>query len=217
MSPATEQPSRSASLAERVVVLFLVAAVVSLAYVYFEVIPRRAPLEPLPFDVSNPMLDAAIGECVTLDTTPTQGGVACLDVRKPGVVLRPRGGPSRLGIYRGLKRQRPYLACAVRYPPPGKDCADAEGREEILLFGLNRFGMPLDMELTLDGITPRWVRKGGRDLFVYEAQLTQYGPAAGAWFVALHPGAPVTGAVLRRHVSERQMQQTLFTPAEGCR
>lgn len=214
---AAETTSRGASLAERVIVIFLVAAAVALGYVYFFVVRAKPVPDPEPFDLKNPMLDAVPGECVVLDTTPSQGGVVCVKVQEPGLMVRPREGPSRLGLYRNLKRSRPYLACGLRFPPPGQGCDEAEGHEEILLFDLNAFGMPHDLHVALDGITPRWVQRGGRYLFVYEAQLTQYGRAPATWFVSLHPTAPVTGAVLRRQVTARHVQETIFTPAEDCR
>ena len=214
---AAETTSSGASLAERIIVIFLVAAAIALGYVYFFVIRAKAVPAPERFDLKNTMLDAEVGECVVLDTTPAQGGVVCVRVRNPGLVVRPRGGPARLGLYRNLKRARPYLACAYRYPSPGKGCADGEGHQEMLLYDLNAFGMPHDLSVALDGITPRWVKRGGRYLFVYEAQLTQYGRAPATWFVSLHHTAPITGAVLRRLITERQAQQTLFTPEEVCR
>ncbi len=217
MSAAVDPAPASTSLTELVVVIFLAVAAVALPFIYFVVIPSRASLEPKPFDLKNPMLSAKVGECVVLDTTPSQGGVACIKVKEPGLVLRPRSGPARLGAYRDLKRSAPYLTCGMRNPLPGRDCSEAEGREEVLLFDLNAFGMPLNLNVALDFIKPRWVEKGGQTLFVYEAQLTQYGPAASGWFVSVDPAAPVTGTVLRRHATEHQMQQTIFTPADGCR
>ena len=215
---ASAPPRTGSSLTERIVAIFLLAAGLVLFYVYTEVVPARTPLAPEPFDFKNPMLDAQVGECVVLDATSMQGELICVRVREPGVVVRPRSGPARLGIYRDLHRSRPYLACGLLYPPPGRSCAEADGREEVELFDLNGFGMPYGVDVSLDGITSRWVRKGGRDLFVYEAQLTQYGPASRTWYVSLHPSAPVTGAVLRRHTTERhQMFETLFTAAEDCR
>lgn len=207
------------TLTERVVLMFLLAAVAVLLYVYVGILPGQDPLVPQPFDLQNPMLEAEVGECVVIESTTNPGDLVCLKVCPPGIVLRPRWGPSKLGIYRHLERQRPYLACALRYPPPGKDCSDAgTGRHEIELFGLDAFGMPCGVDVALDAIRPMWVEHGGRHLFVYEVQLAQYGPAARTWFVYLHPGAPVTGTVLRRHTADRhRVHDTFFTPAENCR
>ena len=136
-------------------------------------------------------------------------------IRAPNTRVEALAGPvQRIGL---SATQKPLSDVARFLCGTGRDCTEGEGHQEIVLFDLNKFGMPKDMDLALDGITPRWVQKGGKYLYVYEAQLTQYGPAAGVWFVSLHPTAPVTGAVLRRHARERQMQQWLFTPAEGCR
>jgi hypothetical protein len=219
MSPAkdTERAGTSgASLTERVVVLFLLVAALVLGWIYFHVMPSRRPPTAVTFDLKNPLLDAALDECVQIESQSTPESLVCARVRAPGVVRRPRGGPHELGIYRDLKRSRPYLASGLRYPPPGKDCT-AAGREEIELFDLNAFGMPYSLHVSLDAIRPMWVRYGGRYLFVYEVQFTQYGAAPCTWFVDVHPDWPVTGVVRRRQTTQHDVQTTLFTAAEDCR
>ena len=58
--------------------------------------------------------------------------------------------------------------------------------------------MPYSLDVTVDAVRPLWVQRGGRFLFVYEVQLTQYGAVGRTWFVDVHPDAPVTGIVRRR-------------------
>lgn len=213
-------PAASGStLSERIVLLFLVAATVVLAYVYFWVVPSRYRAPGEPFNLVNPMLDAEIGECVAIESTDMPQVMTCLRVREPGLVLHPREGPERLGIYDDLHRARPYLVCAMRDLPASKTCADAgRGRETIELFDLNGFGMPHSLHLMVDSIRPAWVQLGGRHVYVYQVQLRQYGRAARTWLVHLHPDAPVTGTVLRRYGTERGlMHWTIFTKAKDCR
>jgi len=219
MSAPKAKPSSgtaSSSLTERVVVLFLVIAAVVLGWIYFHVMPARRVPDNRQFDLRNPLLDAQTDECLQIESQSTPGNLVCARVRAEGVVLRPRNGPPDLGIYRDLRRGRPYLACGLRYPPPGKDCS-AGTREEVELFDLNSLGMPYSLHVSLDAIRPLWVRHGGRYRFVYEVQFTQYGAAPCTWIVDVDPNYPVTGVVRRRQTTQHDVQLTLFTPAEGCR
>ena len=210
--------TRGSGITERVVLLFLVAASLVLGWIFFYVMPAERTPDVLPFDLRNPMLDARLGECVQVESTTTASNVVCLKVRDPGVVLRPRDGPAQLGVYRGLLRARPYLATGLRYPPPGQNCAEAADlREEIELFDLNAFGMPYSLDVTVDAVRPLWVQRGGRFLFVYEVQLTQYGSIGRTWFLDIHPDAPVTGIVRRRHTVERGTETSIFLRVEDCR
>ncbi len=214
-----ELPARASVLSERVVLVFLVAAAIALSYIYFHVVPSRYTPPQEPFDLVNPMLDAEIGECVTIESTTMPQTLICARVREPGVVLRPREGPNQLGSYRGLRRSRPYLVCGLRYPPPRRDCSEAsEGREDYELFDLNAFGMPYGVSVSLQTIRPAWVQLGGRNVFVYEVQLRQYGRASGrTWYIDVHLDAPVTGIVRRRHGTERgEVHWHIFTKASGC-
>ena len=209
--------SRGGGITERVVLLFLVAASLVLGWIYLGVMPSERIPEALPFDLRNPLLDARLGECVQIESTSTQGGVVCLKVREPGVVLRPRDGPPQLGIYGGLRRGRPYLATGLRYPPPGVGCEETGAlREEIELFDLNAFGMPYGLDVTVDAVRPLWVQRGGRFLFVYEVQLTQYGAVGRTWFVDVHPDAPVAGIVRRRHSVEGGTETAIFLRVDDC-
>mgnify|MGYP001823852744 CR=1 FL=1 len=132
-------------------------------------------------------------------------------------MIRPRLGPNRLGSYEGLRRSRPYLACGLRYPPPRGDCSDASGSlEEIELFDLNAFGMPYGVTVMLETIRPAWVQLGGRNVFVYEVQMTQYGRAARTWQLAIQPDGPVTGIVRRSHTAESGTETAIFLPAQDC-
>jgi len=208
----------SSGITERVVLLFLVAASLVLGWIRFHVMPAERVPEVLAFDLRNPMLDAESDECVQIESTSTPGSVICLRVQEPGVVLRPRNGPTQLGIYRGLRRARPYLATVRRSPPPGKSCADAAGsHEEIELFDLNAYGMPYNLDVTLDQVRPLWVKQGSRYQFVYEVQLTQYGMVGRTWQLSIKHSAPVTGIVRREHAVQGGTDTTLFLPAEDCR
>lgn len=211
-------PSTSSILSERVVLLFLLVAALVLSWIYFFVMPGEHRPSDETFDLRNPLLHAKLDECVQIESTSTPGHVVCLRVTEPGVVLRPRNGPEGLGMNRGLHRSRPYLACALRYPPPGASCSDpTAGRDEIELFDLNGFGMPYSLDVSLDVVRQVWVQRGGRYLFVYEAQLTQYGPVSRTWMLDIHPDAPVTGIVRRRHTVQGGMEMAIFTAADDCR
>ena len=152
----TRTGTASSSLTERVVVLFLVITAVVLGWIYFHVMPARRIPDNQQFDLKNPLLDAQPDECVQIESQSTPGNLVCARVRKEGVVLRPRNGSLELGVYRDLRRSRPYLSCGLRYPPPGKDCAAAT-QEEVELFDLNQLGMPYSLHVTLDAVRPMWV------------------------------------------------------------
>lgn len=214
----TAASAGGSGITERVVLLFLVAASLVLGWIFFLVMPGERATDDLSFDLKNPMLDARLGECVQIESTSTQGSVVCLKVREPGVVLRPRNGPAQLDVYRALRRSRPYLATGLRYPPPGKGCDEAgDTREEIELFDLNAFGMPYSLDVTVDTVRPLWVQRGGRLLFVYEVQLTQYGSMGRTWYLDIDQNAPVAGIVRRRHTVERGTETAIFLRVEDCR
>ncbi len=205
---------RGSGLTERVVLLFLVAASLVLGWIYFHVLPSERVPEALVFNLENPMLGARLGECVQIESTTTPGIVGCLEVREPGVVLRPRNGPERLGRFHGLRMARPYLAAGLRQPPPGKSCEESgDLREDVELFDLNAFGMPYGLDVTLDTVRPLWVQRGGRLLFVYEVQMTEYGAAGRTWFLDIHPDEPVAGIVRRRRTVEGGTETWIFLPA----
>jgi hypothetical protein len=183
---------------ERIVVLFLVLAAVVLAYVRFRVVPERSGPEARDFDLSNPMLEAKVGDCVEVESTSHPGEVTCFQVLEPGIVLRPRQGPVRVGNERGLRGALPYLLCRVRYPAAGRGCAsDGAAREDVERFNLSAFGMPAAADVEVTAIRPRWVQRGGRYRFTYEVLLTRYGDSAGPWVVYLSSEAPVTGTIYR--------------------
>lgn len=211
-------PSTSSILGERVVLLFLLVAALVLSWIYFLVMPGASRPTDDTFDLRNPLLDAQVGECVQIESTSMPGRVSCLRVSEPGLVLRPPAGPADLGIYHGLRRSRPYLACKVRNPPPGVSCSDeGKGYEEIELFDLNGFGMPYSLELALDEVRQVWVQRGGHYLFVYETQLTQYRPVSCTWMLDISPDAPIAGIVRRRHTVRDGTEMEIFTAAEDCR
>ena len=216
-SPRTEA-TRELSRTEWIVFFFLLVAALVLVFVYFRVRPLGPSDSGRAFDLVNPMLDAQVEECVLLKPSTGSGTPVCIRVTEPGVVLRPRKGPPRLGTYGDLRRRRPYLATGIRFPPPGRTCADVVGeREEVELFGLNDFGLPYGLDVALQSIRALSVEIGGHHHFVYQAELRQYGLAARQWYVALEEDAPVTGTVLRRNDKPHGIDTTLFFPAEDCR
>jgi hypothetical protein len=177
------------------------------------------PLEPLPFDLKNPMLDAKVGECVAMESENRPGIVTCVKVVEPGVVLRPHEQRQRLGRYGDLSRAPPYLAAKYIYPPTGKSCDHEEAKREPVLFPLSGWGMRLTLPCALESIRPRWVERGPQFRFVYEIHVFRYGPYhQGAVALMVDPAQPVTGVVLREEQAGKdEMVDVIFTAVDACR
>jgi hypothetical protein len=205
----------ASTLGERIVVLFLVAAAIALGWIRFKVVPARGAPSAQAFDLRNPMLQARVGDCVEVESTQRPGVSICFRVEEPGLVLRPHLGPDHLGPDRDLKRARPYLVTVLWFPPEGQGCDVEAPRRQIERFDLNDFGMPSSVEVELASLRPRWVRRGERQYFAYEAVLMRYGPGGGPWITYVAPEAPVTGALFR--VNSTPRGDTHWTVFRDCR
>jgi hypothetical protein len=223
MTPPVPSPTprAAAGAAERLVAAVLVVIALLLGYVRFVVLADRPAAAVPTFDLRNPMLDARVGECHELeDSSQHPGTVSCVAVHEPGVVLRPAGGPESLGpAYERLRRMPPYLVCAVRYPQGGKGCGPDGGEpDELLLFGLNHFGVPLGISAEVVHVQPVVKRWQGRVHQTYQVQLLRHGALAGPWTVWLSEEAPVTGAVYREYAHGKRMkaERVIYREVEGC-
>ncbi|MFV1958164.1 MAG: hypothetical protein ACC662_02000 [Planctomycetota bacterium] len=219
MMSSSADPDRTTALRERIVVVFLLLAILVLGTIYLHVLPSRVPA-PEAFDLRNAMLSAEVGDCVAVESESRPGDLNCVTVVDPGVVLRPANeGPATVPAYGLVRRKPPYLLCGIRYPPGGKGCDEATGRQEAELYGLNDFGMPLSTHVELQSIRPRWTSEAaGRYRFVYEVQMMRYGYLNGPVLLRIADGAPVTGVIQRIDTPGRErIWRTVFRPASGCR
>ena len=212
---------RSPRAGERLIVAFLLVAAVVLLMVYVK-IRRPAGGEAGVFDFRNPLLTARVGECVSVKSREQVTDVTCLSVVEPGVVLRPdQEGPESIPGLGRVRRAPPYLLCSIRYPPPGRTCADEGGRSEFEALSLNDFGMPSTTTVEIQGIRPTWVRwasQGGRYVFVYEVQMMRFGYLNGPITLYVDPLHPIAGVIWRRDKGPKgQSYNTVFTAVEGCR
>ena len=205
---------------ERLVIAFLLVAAIVLLMVYVK-IRRPAGGDVGVFDLRNPLLSARVGECVSVKSREQVTDATCLSVIEPGVVLRPdREGPESVPVLGRLRRAPPYLLCQVRYPLPGRTCADEGGREEFEVLPLGEFGMPSSTTVELQGIRPTWVRwasQGGRYVFVYEVQMMRFGYLNGPITLYVDPLHPVAGVIWRRDKGPKgHGYNTVFTALDGC-
>jgi hypothetical protein len=214
-----EASTAAGTAAERIVAAVLLVIALLLGYVRFVVIGKGAVASPAPFDFRNPMLDAREGECHEIEDS-SEVAVTCESVVAPGVVLRPAGGPERLGgDYERLRRMPPYLACQLRYPEAGRGCAGLEDGKpgQWLLYGLNHFGLPLGISAEVTVIQPLTKIWQGRVHRTYQVQMLRHGAQAGPWNVWLSDEAPVTGAVYREYQrGKERTQHVVFREVEGC-
>ncbi len=184
----------SATAGEKFTLVVLAAMVVVLGYVRFVVLPGQSAPEPLAFSFRNPMLDASDGERVVFYPRENPGNQSCSVVRDAGLVLRPRKGPERIGLHDGLHRGLPYLACSVREERRGVGTCEGPQTTNVL-YALNYFGMPMDTDVRVDSIRPRWMKWGDRELAVYEVIFERYVSLEGRWTTYIAPEAPVAGLV----------------------
>jgi len=187
-------PAAPSRFGERFTLIVLLAMTVALGYLRFVVLPNQESAPPLAFEFVNPMLDARADERVLFSSAANPTVQTCSVVRPEGVVLRPAKGPERIGQHQGLRRRLPYLACAIKSAQRDVDvCGGAE--VDTVLYALNFFGMPMDTQVRVDSIRPRWMKWGERELVVYEVILERYGSLGGPWTTYLADEAPVAGLV----------------------
>ncbi len=212
---------RDGGATERIVAAVLLVIALLLGYVRFVVVPQRQPEAGTPpFDLRNPMLDARVGECVELEDSGHPGETSCSVVIEPGLVVRPTDGPEALPGNTRLRRMPPYLVTAARFPEPGKGgCATSEGkRDEIVLYDLNLFGMPMGIPAEVVQIQPMWKKWQGRVHYTYQVQMLRYGNLAGPWTSWISEDAPVTGVVHREYTygSQQRHAQIIYREVDGC-
>lgn len=180
----------------------LAAMVTTLAYVRFVLLPAQQPSTSVEFHLTNPLLDARVGDRV-LFVNPMQPGVeACIVVREPGLVLRPHKGPDRVGTVRDLKRQPAYLACSLREVRPNEGgCGGADTEMEVVLYGANFFGMQVDHKVAVQSIQPRIQKWGDREIVVYKVALQGYGPNNSRYTTYLSEDAAVSGLIYMQRLT----------------
>jgi hypothetical protein len=204
---ASRLPPPSGVLAVGVLLTMLVA----LSYVRFVLLPSQVRPEPLEFDWRNPMLDAVPGEMVLQgrEDDPTQE--LCIVVRPEGVVTRTHTGPERIGMLGQLRHSPGYLACSVRDVDRRRGgCGGVEAERDVVLYGLNGFGMAIDTNVVVQTLMPQRVRWGERTVVVYTATFQRYGLQAAAWSTWLTNEAPVTGAVRTEAVQGTRTDRSVF-------
>ena len=186
--------ARNAALGERFALVVLAAMVAVLGYVRFSLLPAQSEPEALAFAFENPLLDAQPGERTMFFQPDSPANRSCSVVRPEGVVVRTRKGPDQIGEYAGLRTGLAYLACDIRNVQRGPDTCGGTPSGSVL-YGLNYFGMPIDTQVRVDSIRPRWMRWEERDLVVYEVVFQRYGALGGRWTTYLAHEAPVAGLV----------------------
>ena len=205
--PGSPLPPPSGLLAVGV----LVTMIVALSYVRFVLLPSQARPDELVFDFRNPMLDAVPGEQVLQGRADDPSQEYCIVVRPEGVVTRSHEGPERIGLQRDLRRTPGYLACSVRDVDRQRGgCGGPEAERDVLLYGLNTFGMPIDANVVVQTLTPQRLRWGERTVEVYRATFQRYGLQAAAWSTWLTNEAPVTGAVQTEAVQGERSDRSIF-------
>ncbi len=191
---AADQRALGSRMGERFTALVLAAMAIALGYLRFQVLPAQSKGEPLAFAFENPMLDARPGERALFFQPEYPANRSCSVVREEGVVLRPHKGVESIGEHAGLRTGLPYLACDIHNAQSGPQPCGGQFSGTVL-YGLNYFGMPVDTQVRVDSIRPRWMRWEQRDLVVYEVVFERYGSLGGRWTTYIAEEAPVTGLV----------------------
>lgn len=200
-----EREGRAGRAGERFTLIVLAAMVAVLGYVRLYLLPSQGSPEPLEFAFRNPMLDAQEGEAVLFYSRENPNAKSCSIVQPGGVVLRPHKGRDHIASFGGLRRSLPYLACSIHEERRG--VGTCEGKQtDTVLYALNNFGMPLDTDVRVDTIRPRWMKWGERELAVYEVISERYGNLEGRWTTYLAEEAPVTGLVKWSSLTPRHME-----------
>lgn len=224
-APAMATSGASTSL-ERVVALALGAMVAVLALIYVEMAREPAPHPAPDFDWQNPLLLAQAGQCVEVGDSSSPGIASWLEVRAPGVVLRPFDGPKSIPgwVHPSLKDPRTFpaylLGASRRAPESDRPAGLPPEKESPYVFPLNGFGMPIEATCVLRDIeiveNVNWngrTRRGYRvGLYRYDSQWN------GPWVVTMSKDAPVLGTMMREYSpkSGQRNRQTFRVP-ENCR
>ena len=208
-SSPDEDARRATTWLEWLVVSVLTAMAVSLGYIRFSLLPKQDARDPIAFEFQNPLLHAREGDATLGFNIDDPAKETCVSVRKEGVVLRPFNGPDTLGVERGLRHQRAYLACSQRsVQGSASSCGSEPNKGEVLLYPLNDFGMPIATDVVPTRIHPRLMVWQDRELVVYQVDFIRYGQLSGQWSTFLSSEAPVTGLV---HMSALQGETTIQT------
>jgi hypothetical protein len=183
---------------EHITVIVLLLITGFLGYLNFVVIPGQSPPEDLPFEFENPLLAAKPGDCVAGQGSLEPGREKCFIVIER--VERPARGPEHLPGYDELRRMPPYVVLELH------DLGDrAEGcggtLEEIVLRGLNQFGLDPISQVAVDSIRPVWMSYGGKQDILYEVFLERF-DVPSQYIMYISPDMPVMGLVKQERLTE---------------
>lgn len=207
----SERPSRLPAPSGLLAVGVLTAMIIALSYVRFVLVPSQQQPEALAFDFRNPLLDAVPGERILQASGQDASQEICVVVRPEGVVTRPHDGPERIGLQRDLRHAPAYLACSLRAVDRRRGgCGGAETEREVVLYGLNGFGMPMDTNVVVQTLQPMRVLWGDRTIDVYRATFQRYGLQAAAWATWITHDVPVTGAVRTEVIQGEHTASSVF-------
>jgi hypothetical protein len=224
--PDAESESPSSSGIDRIVALALAVMIVVLVIVFVDRVQTERPPPQPAFDFVNPMLAATPSDCV--EQTGDDGSDARLFVRAPGVVKRPYRTPVKLAGWVSTrwpdpKGFLPYLLCEARSAPSAnartQPAGAPPGRDEILVFPLNGFGLEIHALGVLNDIQPMAINDGtGRRHQGYAVGIRRFDALGGPWILYLAQDMPVLGTMMRKYLPEgRDPQRWVFRVPETCR
>src|SRR5262245_51181636 len=228
-APAIEAPERgpggeSSGGVERVVALALAVMIAVLAYVFVDRVRFETAPPPPPFDFVNPLLRATPSDCV--EQYGDDGSDARLFVRAPGVVTRPYKTPVKLAGWLSTRWPDPrgflpYLLCEARSAPGARTlpAGAPPGRDEILVFPLNGFGLEIHALGVLNDIEPRTlVHEAGRKHQGYAVGIRRFDALGGPGSLSRSQDMPVLGTMKGVYVPEKRDPQSWgFRVPESCR
>lgn len=192
-----------------VIVLLLIAGF--LGYLRFVVLPGQAQADDLEFAYENPLLDTEPGDCVGGQAALEPGREKCFVVTQR--VERPASGPDRVPGYEELRRSPAYVVIEMRSVTDRAGCGGEV--EEIVLRGMNNFGLDPISQVTVQSIRPVWMRYAGREGVLYEVVMTRF-DVPSQYTMYFTPDWPVMGLVKQERFTENGPAESAYFRKITC-
>jgi hypothetical protein len=192
-----------------VIVLLLIAGF--LGYLRFVVLPAQAQADGIEFAYENPLLETEPGDCVGGQAALEPGREKCFVVTQR--VERPASGPEHVPGYEDLRRLPAYVVLEMRTVSDQAGCGGDV--EEVVLRGMNNFGLDPISQVSVQSIRPVWMRYAGREGVLYEVVMIRY-DVPSQYTMYISPEMPVMGLVKQERYTETGPAESAYFREIAC-